>query len=154
MTNHMKAAMEAALKGINNNEGGPFGAVIVQNGQIIATGNNQVILTNDPTAHAEIVAIRRATQKLDTFILNDCEIYTTCEPCPMCLSAIYWARLTKISYGATRQDAAAIGFDDEFLYTELTKPLEERKIPVTQIHRNENVNLMNIWLNKTNKILY
>lgn len=152
--NHMKAAMEAALNGINNNEGGPFGAVIVQNGEIIATGNNQVILTNDPTAHAEIVAIRRATQKLDTFILNDCEIYTTCEPCPMCLSAIYWARLTKISYGATRQDAAGIGFDDEFLYTELTKPLEERKIPVTQIHRNENVNLMNIWLNKTNKILY
>ena len=150
----MKAAMEAALNGINNNEGGPFGAVIVQNGQIIATGNNQVILTNDPTAHAEIVAIRRATQKLNNFILNDCEIYTTCEPCPMCLSAIYWARLTKISYGATRQDAAAIGFDDEFLYTELTKPLEERKIPVTQIHRNKNVNLMNIWLNKTNKILY
>jgi len=117
MNNFMEIAVQEALKGIRKKEGGPFGAVIVKDGEIISVGNNQVILTNDPTAHAEIVAIRRASEKLGRFDLSDCEIYTTCEPCPMCYSAIHWAKIPIMYYGASRDDAAEIGFDDKYLYS-------------------------------------
>src|SRR4051794_6746976 len=114
----MREAIRISLEMMRANQGGPFGAVVVCDGKIIGRGCNQVPSTNDPTAHAEIVAIREACQKLKTFRLNDCELYTSCEPCPMCLAAIYWARLKKVYYGNTRKDAASIGFDDEFLYDE------------------------------------
>ncbi len=120
MNEYMKVAIDEAKKGISSRDGGPFGAVIVKDGEIIAKGHNEVLLSHDPTAHAEIVAIRIASQKLERFDLSDCEIYTTCEPCPMCYSAIHWAKIKKCYYGATRIDAAEIGFDDEYLYSILS----------------------------------
>ena len=132
----MRKAIELSIQNVDNH-GGPFGAVIVKDGQIIATGVNRVTATNDPTAHAEIMAIRAATQKLQNYNLNGCTIYTSCEPCPMCLSAIYWARIDKIFYGNTKNDAKEIGFDDSFIYEELEKLANKRSIAAHQILHSE-----------------
>jgi tRNA(Arg) A34 adenosine deaminase TadA len=123
----MREAIALSLKGMKNGEGGPFGCVIVKNGEIIGRGNNCVTSTNDPTAHAEVVAIRNACRYLNSFQLAGCTLYTSCEPCPMCLGAIYWARPDRIVYACTREDAAAIDFDDDFLYKELVAPMSERR---------------------------
>jgi guanine deaminase len=150
----MNEAIEQALAGMRNNEGGPFGAVIAKNGTIIGKGRNKVISSNDPTAHAEIIAIRDACMNLKTFQLADCVIYTTCEPCPMCLSAIYWARLKLVYFGCTRHDAAQIGFDDNFIYEELKLEASERAIPMTQLWHNEALKVFDEWENKIDKIQY
>jgi tRNA(Arg) A34 adenosine deaminase TadA len=134
--------------------GGPFGAVIVKNGEVIAEGFNQVTSCNDPTAHAEIVAIRNACQALNTFDLSGCVIYTSCEPCPMCLSAIYWARLDAIYYANTRQDAANIGFDDNLIYEEFNKPVKERIIPMHRLCADEAILPFQAWQQKTDKVAY
>ena len=125
--------------------GGPFGAVVVRNGEIVARGFNNVLISKDPTAHAEVDAIRKASEALDTFDLSDCELYTSCEPCPMCLGAIYWARFRKVYYGNTRQDAANIGFDDALIYEEIGKPLAERKIPMQQLLPGEARKVFEAW---------
>lgn len=134
--------------------GGPFGAIIVKDNEIVAKGCNQVTLKNDPTAHAEIEAIRAACLKLETFNLQGCEIYTTCEPCPMCLSAIYWAHIDKVYYGMTKKDAASIGFDDDFIYKELNLPVEQRKLTIIQRDKSMTELLFRIWENKEDKIKY
>ncbi|MBM7562128.1 nucleoside deaminase [Fusibacter tunisiensis] len=135
MDDNMKRAIEEAFTGIENKDGGPFGAVIVQNGKIIATGHNCVISSHDPTAHAEIVAIRAATRKLERFDLSDCTLYTTCEPCPMCYSAAHWAKIKTVVYGATRNDAANIGFDDNYLYEVLSGVHENTQMTLEQKDR-------------------
>lgn len=150
----MSAAIRLSLQKMRANCGGPFGAVIVRNGKIIGRGWNQVTSTNDPTAHAEMVAIRAACQKLGSFQLDDCEIYTSCEPCPMCLSAIYWARLKKIYYANTRRDAAKIGFDDDFIYQEVSRPLSRRRIPIRQVGRTQAQTVFQEWKKKTDKVRY
>ena len=149
----MKAAIELSVKNIDEN-GGPFGAVIVKNGEIIAHGVNRVTANNDPTAHAEVNAIREASKKLGTFDLSGCTIYSSCEPCPMCLGAIYWAHLDKLYYANTKQDAMAIGFDDSFIYDELDLPKEKRKIPTIQILNKEALEAFNKWRLNDNKIEY
>jgi tRNA(Arg) A34 adenosine deaminase TadA len=150
----MEAAIRASRQTLKSNHGGPFGAVVVRNGKIVATGNNEVTSTNDPTAHAEVVAIRNACKKLKTFQLDDCELYTSCEPCPMCLSAIYWAHIKKIYFANTRKDAAGIGFDDDFIYREIPLPLKKRKILMKQLMRKEARAVFNEWKNKEDKIPY
>jgi guanine deaminase len=150
----MQETIQLARKGMQNNQGGPFGAIIVKNNEIISRGNNQVTSSNDPTAHAEIVAIRNACKVLNTFQLNDCEIYTSCEPCPMCLSSIYWARLDKIVYAANRHDAKAIGFDDAFFYEELAKHPEIRQIPMEEYLREDALIAFQEWDKKEDKIRY
>jgi len=148
-------AIEAAIEGLNKNAGGPFGALVVnEKGEIIGKGYNSVTSTNDPTAHAEIVAIRAACKHLDNFQLKGCTIYTSCEPCPMCLSAIYWARIEKIIYACSRKDAASIGFDDDFIYEEIPLPVEKRSITCTQLNRQEGLKAFHLWQNKVNKIEY
>lgn len=145
----MRKAIELSLIGSQEGIGqGPFGAVIVKDGKIVGQGHNKVIAHNDPTAHAEVVAIRDACKNLGTYELQDCEIYTSCEPCPMCLSAIYWAKLGKIYYGNTRNDAAEIGFDDAFLYQEIPLPLSERKIAIEELSREEAQEAFKLWANK------
>ncbi|MEZ0392791.1 MAG: nucleoside deaminase [Pseudobdellovibrionaceae bacterium] len=134
--------------------GGPFGAVIVKDGQIVAEGANQVTYTMDPTAHAEVVAIRMACQKLQTFDLTGCEIFTSCEPCPMCLSAIYWARISKIYFANTKKDAARIQFDDDFIYQEIPKNPSQRKIPMIQMMHEAALKVFETWEQKTDKIPY
>ena len=134
--------------------GGPFGSVVVKDNKIISEGSNKVTSSNDPTAHAEIVAIRNACQELQTFNLSGCEIYTTCEPCPMCLSAIYWSRIDKVYYANTREDAKDINFDDSFIYFEISKKIDERKIKMKQMLRNEALKAFEIWNNKVDKIKY
>ena len=134
--------------------GGPFGAVIVKDGEIIAGSSNSVTMDNDPTAHAEVNAIRMACKKLGTFDLSGCTIYTSCEPCPMCLSAIYWAHIERIYYGNTRKDAADIGFADDFIYEELDKPLSERSVPIIPMLRDEAMESFRIWSAKTDKTEY
>ena len=134
--------------------GGPFGSVVVKDNKIISEGSNEVTSLNDPTAHAEIVAIRNACQKLGTFNLSGCEIYTTCEPCPMCLSAIYWARIDKIYYANTREDAKNIDFDDSFIYSEIPKKIDDRKIKMVQMLRDEALKAFEIWDKKVDKIKY
>ena len=134
--------------------GGPFGAVIVSQGKIIGRGWNKVSSTNDPTAHAEIGAIRAACRRVKRFHLRGCELYTSCEPCPMCLAAAYWARLDRIVYAATRKDAAAIGFDDAFQYQELRRPLKSRRLPMQQFLRDESVLVMQRWQAMPGKVLY
>ena len=129
----MEQAIRLATDNVTSGRGGPFGAVIVKDGKVIATGSNQVTATHDPTAHAEVTAIRNACQALGTFSLEGCEIYTSCEPCPMCLAAIYWARCAKIFYGCCAADAAKAGFDDAFLYEEMKKPLSERAVPIVNM---------------------
>jgi guanine deaminase len=151
---HMRRAIELSLDMMRSGCGGPFGAVIVKDGKIVAEGFNQVISTNDPTAHAEVVAVRLACQALGTFDLTDCEIYTSCEPCPMCLSAIYWARLSRIYYANDRHDAAKIGFRDDFLYHEIPLPLDQRTIPIQPLLRAEGWAAFEEWDRKPDKIQY
>lgn len=150
----MLEAISLSQKGMNDNQGGPFGAVIVQNGKIVGRGNNRVTTNNDPTAHAEVNAIRDACTNLGTFQLSDCVLYTSCEPCPMCLGAIYWARLKKIYYACTREDAAKIGFDDDFIYFEIEKPIAERSIPMEQRNREEAKTVFEVWTGKGDKTEY
>lgn len=150
----MRRAIALSLEKMQAGAGGPFGAVIARDGEIVAEGWNQVTSANDPTAHAEVVAIRRACTALGRFDLSDCEIYTSCEPCPMCLAAVYWARLRRIHYGNTRQAAAAIGFDDEFLYNEVPKPVQERSLPTVQLLEEEAQAAFNAWAAKPDKIAY
>ncbi len=150
----MREAVRAALKGMANNEGGPFGCIIVKNGEIVGRGNNKVTSTNDPTAHAEITAIRDACKNLNDFQLEDCIIYTSCEPCPMCLGAIYWARPKKVYYGSNQQDAANIGFDDEFIYKEIQLPYEKRSISFEQCARDIALEPFQKWSEKEDKIEY
>ena len=150
----MSEAVKAALKGMNTNEGGPFGCIVVKNGEIVGRGNNKVTSTNDPTAHAEVMAIRDACATLGTFQLDDCIIYTSCEPCPMCLGAIYWARPKKVYYGSSQSDAAAIGFDDAFIYNEIPLPYEKRSIPFEQCARDIALEAFEQWREKEDKIEY
>ena len=150
----MLEAVTAALKGMENNEGGPFGCVIVKDGKIVGRGNNKVTSNNDPTAHAEIMAIRDACKNLNTFQLEGCEIYTSCEPCPMCFGAIYWARPDKVYYGCSQQDAADINFDDEFIYKEIELPYEKRSIPFEQLAREIALEPFQKWSEKDDKTVY
>ena len=149
----MKRAIELSIKSVNSGTG-PFGAVIVKGNQIIAEGFNTVTLNNDPTAHAEIAAIRIACKGLGNFSLKDCDLYTTCEPCPMCLSAIYWARINKVYYANTRSDAQKIDFSDALIYEELNKTIKERKIPMHQMMREEALKAFEMWDKKEDKIKY
>ncbi len=150
----MKEAIAISQEKMLAGEGGPFGAIIEKDGKIIARGWNKVTSSHDPTAHAEVVAIREACKELNSFSLEGCTIYTSCEPCPMCLASIYWARLDNIYYANTRQDAAKINFDDEFLYQEISMPIEKRKIPMKQLLRNEAWKVFEQWDKKEDKIPY
>ncbi len=150
----MLEAVNAALKGMHNNEGGPFGCVIVKDGKIIGRGNNKVTSHNDPTAHAEVMAIRDACKNLNTFQLEGCTIYTSCEPCPMCFGAIYWARPDKVYYGCSQKDAADIAFDDEFIYKEIELPYEKRSIPFKQVARDIALEPFQKWSDKDDKTVY
>jgi guanine deaminase len=150
----MERAIALSREMMEKGRGGPFGAVIVRDGKIIAEGNNEVTSTNDPTAHAEIVAIRAACAALSSFSLHNCEIYTSCEPCPMCLAAIYWARVDRIYYANTRADAARIGFDDEFLYRELTLPIEARTLPLIRLAPEGARAAFDAWERKSDKVRY
>ena len=150
----MKEAIHVALNGMNQNEGGPFGCVIVKDGKIIGRGNNKVTSTNDPTAHAEVIAIREACKSLNSFQLEGCELYTTCEPCPMCLGAIYWARPEKVYFGSNHMDAANIGFDDEFIYKEIPLPYDKRSIPFEQLGRDFALEPFQKWMEKLDKTEY
>ena len=150
----MRRAIELAQQGIDRNDGGPFGAVVVRDGEIIGEGCNQVTSTNDPTAHAEVVAIRNACRHLESFQLAGCTIYTSCEPCPMCLGAIYWARPERLYFACTREDAAHIAFDDRFIYEEIERPIEERKIKSINFLREEGLQVFENWANKLDKTEY
>ncbi len=150
----MKQAIDLALSNVKENKGGPFGAVVVKNGKVIGKGANLVTLNNDPTAHAEIIAIREAAKNTGSFILSDCEIYTSCEPCPMCLGAIYWARIEKLYYAATKDDAQKSDFDDSVIYKELTLPKDQRSIPSLQLMRDDAVKVFEEWNESGNKIPY
>ena len=149
----MKRAIELSIKSVNNG-GGPFGCVIVKDEKIISEGSNKVTSSNDPTAHGEIVAIREACISINNFSLNGCELYSTCEPCPMCLAAIYWARIDKVYYANTRKDAQKIGFDDSLIYSEFQKNIDKRKIPMIQILRNEAMKAFELWDKKIDKVKY
>tara|TARA_B110000263_G_C15002471_1_gene371185 strand:+ start:73 stop:543 length:471 start_codon:yes stop_codon:yes gene_type:complete len=151
--NFMLRAIELSINSAHN-AGGPFGCVIVKNNKIIAEGSNKVTLSNDPTAHAEIVAIREACQKLNVFNLSGCDLYASCEPCPMCLSAIYWSHIDSIFYANTRDDAKKINFDDSLIYSEFSKKIEDRKIPIKQMLRDEALQAFKIWSQKIDKVEY
>lgn len=151
---HMRRAIALSISMMRSGKGGPFGAVIASGGRFIAEGFNQVTSSNDPTAHAEVVAIREACRTLGTFDLTGCEIYTSCEPCPMCLGAIYWARLDRIYFANDRADAAAIGFRDDFLYHEIPLPLDQRAIPILPLLRAEGWAAFAEWDRKPDKVLY
>jgi tRNA(Arg) A34 adenosine deaminase TadA len=150
----MRAAIRLSLSKMRANCGGPFGAVVVRKGRVVGRGWNRVTSTNDPTAHAEVTAIRAACKKLKTFQLDDCELYTSCEPCPMCLAAIYWARLQKVYYAGTRRDAANIRFDDELIYREVACPVSKRRLPMEQLLRPEALKVFAEWQAKADKIRY
>lgn len=150
----LERAIELSREGMSKGEGGPFGAVIVRNGEIIAEGNNRVLVDNDPTAHAEVTAIRRACATLGRFDLSDCELYTSCEPCPMCLGAIYWARPKAVYYANTKADAAAIEFDDSFIYDEIDKPMSERAITFTHQPSEAALEVFSEWAAKNDKTRY
>ncbi len=150
----MRRAISLAQKGIDSNSCGPFGAVVVKEGEIVGEGCNQVTSTDDPTAHAEVVAIRNACKNLDSFQLDGCILYTSCEPCPMCLGAIYWARPSKIFYAATHIDAANIGFDDQFIYEEIEKKARDRQIKTINLLREEGLKVFKNWENKADKTEY
>ena len=150
----MQQAIDLATQNVLTGAGGPFGCVIVRKGEVIATGSNCVTSHNDPTAHAEITAIRAACQKLNSFQLTECEVYTSCEPCPMCMAALYWSRCATVYYGNTAADAASIGFDDAFLYDELKKPLADRSLPIHNLLRTEAFASFAAWRDSTNKIDY
>ena len=149
----MKRAIGLSIESVNKG-GGPFGCVIVKNEKIISEGSNKVTSSNDPTAHGEIVAIREACRQVNNFSLKGLELYSTCEPCPMCLSAIYWARIDKIYYANTREDARKIDFDDSLIYTELQKNIDERKISMTQMMRDEALKAFELWDKKKDKVKY
>ncbi len=151
--NFMKRAIELSKESINSG-GGPFGSVIVQDNKIISEGINRVTVNNDPTAHGEIVAIRNACKELNTFNLSNCSLYSSCEPCPMCMSAIYWSRIGKVYYANTREDAKKIEFDDSFIYSEISKQNKDRSILMEQILRDEALEAFEIWKNKTDKTKY
>ena len=150
----MARAIQSSLENISAGLGGPFAAVIVKDEKIIAEGANRVTSTNDPTAHAEVEAIRKACKKLGHFELTGCEIYTTCEPCPMCLGAIYWARPARVYYGCTAADAAEAGFDDSFIYQEIARPHAQRNIPIVPMMREEALEAFRVWEKKQDKIKY
>jgi tRNA(Arg) A34 adenosine deaminase TadA len=150
----MTRAIQLSLENVHAGRGGPFGAVVVKDGTIIGEAANQVTSTNDPTAHAEVLAIREACKKLGAFELLCCEIYTSCEPCPMCLGAIYWARLARVYFGNADADASKIGFDDSFIYREIGQPHSQRKIPMIQMMREEALTAFRVWENKPDKIEY
>ena len=150
----MARAIQLSMENVDSGRGGPFGAVVVRDGAIIAEGANRVTSANDPTAHAEVVAIREACQKLGVFALVGCEIYSSCEPCPMCLGAIYWARLSRVYFGNADADASKIGFDDSLIYRELAQPHSQRKIPMIQMMREQALAAFHAWENKPNKIEY
>ncbi len=150
----MQRAIDLARQGMEQGAGGPFGCVVVKGDKIIAEGWNQVTSTNDPTAHAEVTAIRKACEKLNSFQLDECVIYTSCEPCPMCLGAIYWARPKKVFYACDRQDAASIAFDDQFIYDEIDAPINTRKIPFAQIGQNQALKVFKAWATKADKTEY
>jgi len=149
----MSRAIELSIESVKSG-GGPFGSVIIKNNEIISEGMNRVTKNNDPTAHGEIVAIRNACKNLNDFSLKGCELYTSCEPCPMCLSAIYWARIEKVYYANTRDDAQKIDFDDSLIYSELLKNVKKRKIPMVQMMRDEALKAFELWDKKTDKIKY
>lgn len=149
----MREAIRLANKSVQNG-GGPFGAVIVKDGEIVAGSSNSVTIDNDPTAHAEVNTIRKACKRLGTFDLSGCYIYTSCEPCPMCLGAIYWARIDRIYYGNTRKDAADIDFADDFIYEELDKPLDKRSVPIIPMLRDEALQTFRLWSEKEDKTEY
>lgn len=151
---YMQLAIKEAARGMNNNEGGPFGAVITQNDKIIAKAHNRVVKSHDPTAHAEILAIRKAAKKLGRFDLSDCEIYTTCEPCPMCLAAIYWAKIARIYFGCTKDDAAAIDFADKQIYEILNHPEGKSNTLMQQLERESCLKLFRTWETKPDKVKY
>lgn len=150
----MEEAIRISIRKMRAGCGGPFGAVVVRKGKIVGRGWNQVTSENDPTAHAEVSAIRAACKRLKTFQLDDCELYTSCEPCPMCLAAIYWARFRKVFYANTRKDAAKIEFDDALIYHEVSLPIAKRKIPMKQLMRAKALTAFVEWKNKTDKIRY
>ena len=153
-TKFMREAIRLSIRMMRRGQGGPFGAVVVRRGRVIGRGWNLVTSTNDPTAHAEIVAIREACKRLKTFQLTDCELYTSCEPCPMCLSAIYWARLHRVFYANTRADAARIHFDDDFIYREVALPIGKRTLKMKQLLHDEALAAFTEWQQKADKILY
>ena len=150
----MRRAIALAMENVRSGNGGPFAAVIARGGQVIAEGANRVTATNDPTAHAEVVAIREACRKLGDFQLADCDLYTTCEPCPMCLGAIYWARPARVFYACLAGDAAAAGFDDAFIYEELNRIHAERRVPMEQLLREESLEIFSLWKQMGKKIPY
>lgn len=150
----MERAIALSIENVRSGAGGPFAALVVRGGAILASGMNQVTKLQDPTAHAEIVAIRAACRELASFRLDACELYTTCEPCPMCLGAIYWARISKIYYANTREDAAAVGFDDSLIYDQLALAAGERKIPMVQLMRDEALEAFHEWERSPNKVSY
>lgn len=150
----LRRAIELARENVDNGTGGPFGAVVVRKDVIVSEGSNRVVGNNDPTAHAEITAIREAGKRLRTFDLSDCEIFTSCEPCPMCLGAIYWSRIKKIYFAASKTDAAKAGFDDDFIYREFSLPVEKRELPVEQMLKMEAVKVLKRWDDSENKKPY
>lgn len=150
----LNRAIELAIAGVEADIGGPFGAVVVKDGKIIGEGSNRVTSSHDPSAHAEIVAIRNACQQLQSFQLTGCTLYTSCEPCPMCLGAIYWARPERIVYACRHSDAAEVGFDDSFIYEELERPQSERSIPAVQMLREAGLEAFQTWERKTNRVNY
>jgi tRNA(Arg) A34 adenosine deaminase TadA len=150
----MSRAIELAIENVRSGRGGPFGAVVVKDGRIVAEGANSVTASNDPTAHAEVVAIRAACNALGTFQLDGCDLYTTCEPCPMCLGAIYWARPAHVYFASTAADAAAAGFDDAFIYEQLAIPMFERRIPFIEMMREESLACFRAWAGKSDRIDY
>jgi guanine deaminase len=150
----MARAIELATENVRSGQGGPFGAVIVKDGAILAEAANRVTLTNDPTAHAEVLAIREACRKLGLFELKNCELYTSCEPCPMCLGAIYWTRLSRVYFGGLAADASQAGFDDSFIYREIAQPHSDRGIPMIQMMREEALAAFRAWREKSDKIRY
>jgi tRNA(Arg) A34 adenosine deaminase TadA len=153
-THFMREAIKLAIEGMEKGLGGPFGAVVVKDGVIIGRGSNNVLANNDPTAHAEVTAIREACKALKQFQLSDCIIYTSCEPCPMCLGAIYWARPKEVFFAGNRLDAANAGFDDDFIYREIDVPLENRQLRMTNILREESLKAFEIWKRNEDKTLY
>jgi len=150
----MRKAIRLSMENVQSGNGGPFGTVIVKNGRIIATGVNEVTKSNDPTAHAEMIAIRNACEELNSFQLDGCDIYCSCEPCPMCLGAIYWARPKSIYFANSKKDAAEINFDDNFIYQEIKLPIHERKLTITQLLRDEAQSVFLQWQESENKIEY
>jgi guanine deaminase len=150
----MARAIQLAIENVRSGQGGPFGAVVAKDGNLIAEAANEVTKTNDPTAHAEVLAIRRACKKLSLFELRGCELYTSCEPCPMCLGAIYWTRLSRVYFGSLAADASRAGFDDSFIYREIAQPHPERGIPMVQLMREEALAAFRAWREKSDKIRY